>query len=293
MYLIYAEERPKMETPGQMKKQACVCVLLAATLTILGEGTAAADTIQLVFDVQLNTLSNDVTGEISSVQPFSVKDLTFLLNDTVTGNVVAGGGLQKRTLFQPPRVPLFSPTPFTSNLLATNPGSSSVPISETYLKQQFNPTVNRGGTFFALGDFKSFTGPIQRTRQLKISGFTTHIFIAVDSPPDPTIQGPGDLMFLTSQDLHDFLNTALQNGYEVEFVETTGLFQDGNLTRGLTYFGPGVLKSARVVPEPATFALLGTVLAGLIAISLPRKIKFRTAYRKTRSLRKHDASCEH
>lgn len=255
-----------------IKRQTCVCALLAAALTILGERIAAADTIQLVFDVQLDTLSNDVTGAISSVGPFSANGLTFFLNDTVIGNVVFGGGLEKRTLFQPPQVPLFSPTPFTSNLLATNPGSSSVPISETYLKQQFNPNLNQGGTFFAIGDFKSFTGPDPANAAVQDFWFY-NIYIAVNSPPDPTIQGPNDLKFLTSQDLHDFLNAALQNGYEVDFVETTGLFQNGNLTSGLTYFGPGVLKSANVVPEPATFSLLGTVLLGLVAMSLPRKIK--------------------
>ena len=186
-----------MQIPAQ---RTCVHALLFAGFAILGERIAAADTVQLVFDVQLNTLSNDVTGEVSSITPFSEKNLTFDLNDTVIGHVVPGGGLEKRTEFQPPRVPLFSPTPFTSSLLATNPSASSVPISETYLKQQFNPNNNQGGTFFAIGDFKSFSGPDPSDAAIQ-DFWLYNIYIAVDSPPDPTV--PGSVYELPHQALRE------------------------------------------------------------------------------------------
>src|SRR5439155_18419918 len=89
--ILTSAEESNMEP---IKRQTCVCALLAAALTILGERIAAADTIQLVFDVQLDTLSNDVTGAISSVGPFSANGLTFFLNDAVIGNVVFVGGLE-------------------------------------------------------------------------------------------------------------------------------------------------------------------------------------------------------
>jgi hypothetical protein len=263
-----------MKTPVQTRKPF-VCPLLVAVLTIPGARIAKADTFKLVFDVQLDTLTNDVTGAITSVVPFHENGLTFYFNDTVVGHKVFLGGLEKRTLFQPPpQVPLFSPTPFTSSLLATNPGSSFDHISDTYLKEQFNPNTNEGASTLAIGDFDSFAGPDPANVTVQDFWFY-NIYIAVNSPIDPSILGPNDVKFPTSQDLHEFLSKAPQNGYEVDFVESVGLYQNGNLTSGLTYSGLGTFKSATIVPEPASFSLLVIALAVLVAISLRRKIEFQ------------------
>jgi hypothetical protein len=105
------------------RRKLFICALLVAVLTIPGARIAKADTFKLVFDAQLDTLSNDVTGVVTSIAPFHENDLMFYVDDTVVGHKIFLGGLEKRTLFQPPaQVPLFSPTPFTSGLLATNPG---------------------------------------------------------------------------------------------------------------------------------------------------------------------------